>query len=79
MTKTILAMLFLLQLTLFFREKAPLLTLQDAREILETFLPRKSSSKEEFIATLERKHHARLSARRSHAEKQKRRLKGNKI
>jgi len=37
MTMTLLAMLFLLQLTLQFRGKAPLLTLQDVREILEPF------------------------------------------
>jgi SRSO17 transposase len=75
MTLTLLAMLFLLQLTLRFREKAPLLTLQDSREILETFLPRKSYSPKEFIQLLQQKHQDRLSARRSHAKKQKQRLK----
>jgi len=74
MAMTLLAMLFLLQLTIQFREKAPLLTLQDTREILEEFLPRKSYSPQEFIELLEQKHQARLSARRSHAKKQKRRL-----
>jgi SRSO17 transposase len=74
MAMTLLAMFFLLQLALRFREKAPLFTLQDAREILETFLPRKSYSHLEFIALLEEKHQARLSARRSHAQKQKQRL-----
>jgi len=71
MTITLLAMLFLLQLTKRFRPKAPMLTLQDAREILETFLPRKSYSPEEFIQVLQRKHQARLSARQSHTRKQK--------
>jgi SRSO17 transposase len=75
MTMTLLAMLFLLQLTLRFREKAPLLTLQDSREILETFLPRKSYSSAEFIQLLRQKHLARFSARRSHAKKQKQQLK----
>jgi hypothetical protein len=75
MTLTLLAMLFLLQLTLLLREKAPLLTLQDSREILETFLPRKSYSPKEFIQLLQQKHQDRLSARRSHAKKQKQRLK----
>jgi SRSO17 transposase len=75
MTMTLLAMLFLLQLTLRFRKKAPLLTLQDSREILETFLPRKSYSSAEFIQLLRQKHLARFSARRSHAKKQKQQLK----
>ncbi|MFQ6043927.1 MAG: IS701 family transposase [Candidatus Poribacteria bacterium] len=74
MAMTLVAMLFLLQLTLQFQQKAPLFTLQDAREILETFLPRKSYSYQEFIARLQQKHQARLSARRSHAKKQKQRL-----
>ena len=74
MTMTLLAMLFLLQLMLQFRDRAPLLTLQDVREILETFLPRKSYSPKEFIELLRQKHQARLSARRSHAKKQKQRL-----
>lgn len=76
MAMTLLAMLFLLQLTLHFGSKAPLLTIQDVREILETFLPRKSYSRKEFIALLEQKHRARLSARKSHAKKQKQRLRG---
>ena len=78
MTMTLLAMLFLLQLTLNFREKAAMLTLQDAREILEQFLPRKSYSPSEFIKVLEQKHQARLSAQRSHAKKQKQKLKNIK-
>jgi SRSO17 transposase len=78
MTMTLLAMLFLLQLTIQFQEKAPLLTLQDAREILETFLPRKSYSPMEFIELLQQKHQARLSARRSHAKTQKQRIKYTK-
>jgi len=88
MTMTLLAMLFLLQLTLSFRDKAPMLTLQkathafglaqDAREILEEFLPRKSYSPSEFIKVLEQKHQARLSARRSHAKKQQQKLKNIK-
>lgn len=78
MTMTLLAMLFLLQLTMQFRDRAPLLTLQDTREILEKFLPRKSYSSKEFIELLKQKHRARLSARRSHAKKQKQQLKDAK-
>ena len=76
MTMTLLAMLFLLQLTIRFRPKAPMLTLQDAREILENFLPRKSYSPAEFIELIQQKHQARLSARRSHQQKQQ--IKDNK-
>lgn len=75
MTMTLLAMLFLLQLTDHFRDKAPLFTLADTREVLEEFLPRKSYSPSQFIDRLRQKHQARLSARRSHAKKQKQRLK----
>lgn len=74
MTMTLLAMLFLLQLALKFRQKAPLLTLQDAREILEEFLPRKTYSPKAFIELLRQKHTARFAARRSHAKQQNRRL-----
>jgi len=79
MTMTLLAMLFLLELTLQMKEKAPMLTIQDAREILEKFLPRKVYSPEEFMALLEQKHKARLSARNSHAKKQKKWLQSLKI
>jgi SRSO17 transposase len=78
MTMTLLAMMFMLQLTIRFRSKAPMLTLQDTREILETFLPRKTYSPSEFIELLQKKHQARLSARRSHAKKQKQWLKETK-
>jgi SRSO17 transposase len=78
MTMTLLAMLFLLQLTLNFRPQAPMLTLQDVREILEEFLPRQSYSPAEFIKRLAQKHQARLSARQSHAKKQQQKLKDNK-
>jgi len=71
MTMTLLAMLFLLELTLRMKEKAPLLTIQDAREILEEFLPRKTYEPKDFIELLKQKHKARRSARKSHARKQK--------
>ena len=74
MTLTLLAMLFLLQLTIQLRPRAPMLTLQDTREILEAFLPRKSYSPHDFIELLRQKHKTRLSARQSHAKKQKQRL-----
>ena len=79
MTMTLLAMLFLLELTFQMKKKAPMLTIQDAREILEKFLPRKTYSPKEFIALIEQKHKARLSARKSHAKKQKKCLQNLKI
>jgi SRSO17 transposase len=56
MTMTLLAMLFLLELVFNLREDAPLLTIQDVREILERFLPRKDYSPAEFKKLLEKKH-----------------------
>lgn len=72
MTMTLLAMLFLLSLVFDMKERAPMITVQDARELLETFLPRNSYSNGEFITMLEKKHRARLSAHNSHARSQKR-------
>jgi SRSO17 transposase len=66
MTMVLLAMLFLLILHLKWKGKAPLLTIQDVREILEVVLPRKVVTKEELLKRIERKHKARESARKSH-------------
>lgn len=71
MTMTLLAMLFLLQLVFNLKDKAPRLTIQDTREILEFFLPRKIYSPAEFKNYLEKKHKDRFSARKSHKNKQK--------
>lgn len=79
MTMTLLAMLFLLSLVLDMNGRAPMLTIQDAREILETFLPRKTYSPDEFLAWIERKHHLRQSARKSHAKNQNRWLENRRI
>ncbi|MEA2053125.1 MAG: IS701 family transposase [Euryarchaeota archaeon] len=65
-TMVLLAMLFLLILHLKWKGKAPLLTIQDVREILEVVLPRKVVTKEELLKRIERKHKARESARKSH-------------
>ena len=49
MTMVLLAMLFLLILHLKWKGKAPLLTIQDVREILEVVLPRKVVTNEELL------------------------------
>jgi len=71
MTMVLLAMLFLLELQLNWKEKAPQLTLQDVREILEVTLPRREITGEEILRLLEQKHKARRSARNSHHRRQK--------
>jgi SRSO17 transposase len=65
MTMTILAMLFLLELQLDWKPKAPELTLQDVREILEVILPKREITPEDILKLIEQKHKAKLSARRS--------------
>jgi SRSO17 transposase len=64
-TMTILAMLFLLELQLDWKSKAPNLTLRDVREILEVILPKREITPEEILKLIEQKHRAKLSARRS--------------
>jgi SRSO17 transposase len=66
MTMVLLAVLFLLTLHIKLKDKAPLLTIQDVREILEEMLPRKKVTKEELLKRITGKHKARESARRSH-------------
>jgi SRSO17 transposase len=65
MTMTILAMLFLLELQLDWKPKAPDLTLRDVREILEVILPKREITPEDILKLIEQKHKAKLSARRS--------------
>jgi len=69
MTMILLAMLFLLQLNLHWKEKAPMLTIQDVREILEVILPKREITPQEILRLIEQKHRARDSARRSHHRK----------
>lgn len=66
MTMTLLAMLFLLTLAIEWGKKAPLLTVQDVREILEVILPKKKFSKKDVTDWIKRKHLARYSAKQSH-------------
>jgi len=66
MTMALLAMLFLLTLQVKWKDKSPMLTIQDVREILEVILPRRRITKKEIFEIVKRKHKARESARRSH-------------
>ena len=66
MTMVLLAMLFLLTLQLKWKDKAPMLTIQDVREILEVILPRRRITEKEILEIVKRKHKARESARKSH-------------
>lgn len=65
MTMAILAMLFLLELQLDWKPKAPNLTIQDVREILEVILPKRKITPEKILKLIQQKHKARLSAQRS--------------
>ena len=71
MVMTFLAMLFLLELQLDWITKAPNLTLQDVREILEVMLPKRKITPAGILKIIEEKHKDRLSARRSHHRRHK--------
>lgn len=66
MVMTMLAMLFLLMCQLDWVGKAPILTLQDVKEILEVILPRRNITAQDILELIEKKHKARDSAKRSH-------------
>lgn len=65
MSMTMLSMLFLLQVQLMFKEKASMLTIQDARWILKKLLPRREITPEEILKLIQKRHKARFSARKS--------------
>ena len=71
MTMTILAMLYLLLLTLQLGEKAEFLTVQDAKEILEVIMPKRKITRGEVVKIILEKHKRRLSARQSHHRRNK--------
>jgi SRSO17 transposase len=77
MTMTILAMLFLLELQLDWQSKAPNLTIQDVREILDAILPKREMTPDEILKLIEKKHKARVSARRS--KHRKRQIRHSKL
>jgi SRSO17 transposase len=69
MTMVLLAMLFLLILQLKWKDKAPMLTIQDVRAILEVILPKRIITDQGILDIIDEKHKARESARRSHHKK----------
>jgi len=69
LTMVLLAMLFPLILQLKWKDKAPMLTIQDVREILEVILPRRRITNQDILEIIKEKHKARESARRSHHKK----------
>ncbi len=69
MIMTLLAMLFLLQVTIHLKGKAPMLTIQDVQQILEIVLPKKHFTLDEAISIIEKKHKQRLAAKNSHTKK----------
>jgi len=73
MVMTLLAMLFILQLQIEFGEKAPTITVQDVKEILEAILPRTEITKEDILRIIEQKQKTRLSAKISHHRSSERR------
>jgi len=68
-------MLFLLTLQLKWKDKAPMLTIQDVREILEVILPRRRITEKEILEIVKQKHKARESARKSHHKRNHKRKK----
>jgi SRSO17 transposase len=65
-TMTLFAMLVILMLTIDMGGRAPLLTVQDAKEILEVILPKRTITDKELLGIIKEKHRARYSAKRSH-------------
>jgi SRSO17 transposase len=74
MTMTMLAMLFLLTLRKNLVAQAPMLTLQDAKQILEILLPKKSLTLEHAVKIIEKKHLNRYCSRKSRLKKQRKQL-----
>lgn len=71
MTMTLLAMLYIMSLTMDMGKKAEFLTVQDVKEIFEVIMPKREVTDEEIISLILEKHKARLSARRSHHRRNK--------
>jgi SRSO17 transposase len=74
MTMTMLAMLFLLTLRKNLVAQAPMLTLQDAKQILEILLPKKSLTFDDAVKIIEKKHWNRHCSRNSRLKKQRKQL-----
>lgn len=65
-TMTLLAMLVILMLAIDMGKRAPLLTVQDVKEILEVIMPKNNITDREVLDLIKEKHKARYSARKSH-------------
>lgn len=65
-TMTLLAMLYLMELSRDLGKKVDFLTVQDVKEIFEVIMPKREVTNEELLALLYEKHKRRLSARKSH-------------
>ena len=74
MTMTMLAMLFLVTLRKNLASQAPILTLQDAKQILEILLPKKNLTLEDAVKIIEQKHWNRYCSRSSRLKKQRKQL-----
>lgn len=74
MTMVLLAMVFLVSLRKQLGNKAPMLTLQDAKEILEVVMPKKNLSFEDAVNLIREKHFNRFRSRNSRASRQKKLL-----
>ena len=70
-TMTLLAMLYLMSLTIDLGKKAEFLTVQDVKEIFEVIMPKRVVTDEELLQLLLQKHKARLASRRSHHQRNK--------
>jgi predicted ATP-dependent protease len=71
MTMTILAMLYLMVLSIDLGKKIEFLTVQDVKEIFEVIMPKRHVTSEELIQLILEKHKRRLSARQSHHRRNK--------
>jgi len=74
MTMTMLAMLFLVSLRKNLTSQAPMLTLQDAKQILEILIPKKNLTLEDVVKLIEKKHLNRFCSRNSRLKKQRKQL-----
>ena len=71
MTMTLLAMLYIMLITIDIGKKAEFLTVQDVKEIFEVIMPKSNITSEEILHLILKKHKRRLSARRSHHRRNK--------
>jgi len=70
-TMTILAMLYLMDLSIDLGKKADFLTVQDVKEIFEVIMPKRDITNDELLELLYEKHKRRISARNSHHRRNK--------